>query len=98
MSLGLRRYLANAKTAGVGIVPLDSLGYLDFLSLNERPATVEYGSNQMSEWTQIAFSRPLDPSCRNPRARSGALRFGMAKAAPRIVALLREHLQRDGRA
>jgi UDP-N-acetylglucosamine 2-epimerase (non-hydrolysing) len=109
-----------------GIVPLDPLGYLDFLSLNdrarivltdsggiqeettvlgvpcltlrentERPATVEHGSNQIvgvdSDRILAAarsiLSNPARPSRRPP--------LWDGKAAPRIVAILREHLRPD---
>jgi UDP-N-acetylglucosamine 2-epimerase (non-hydrolysing) len=51
-SFGLRRYLANAETAdGVGIVPLDPLGYLDFLSLNDRASLVLTDSGGIQEET-----------------------------------------------
>jgi UDP-N-acetylglucosamine 2-epimerase (non-hydrolysing) len=131
-SFGLSRYLAGSSetsptgTNGAGIVPLDPLGYLDFLSLNdrarivltdsggiqeettvlgvpcltlrentERPATVEHGSNQIvgvdSDRILAAarsiLSHPARPSRRPP--------LWDGQAAPRIVAILREHLQPD---
>jgi UDP-N-acetylglucosamine 2-epimerase (non-hydrolysing) len=127
-SFGLLRYLAS--TAGgdhIGIVPLDPLGYLDFLSLNdrarivltdsggvqeettvlgvpcltlrentERPATVEHGSNQVAgvdsdrilAAARSILQKPVRPF-RCPPLWDG-------KAAPRIVAIIREQLQRDG--
>jgi UDP-N-acetylglucosamine 2-epimerase (non-hydrolysing) len=136
-SFGLLHYLASSagtsstrkSPAGgnhAGIVPLDPLGYLDFLSLNdrarivltdsggiqeettvlgvpcltlrentERPATVEHGSNQIvgvdSDRILAAarsiLSKPARPSRRPP--------LWDGKAAPRIVAILREHLRPD---
>jgi UDP-N-acetylglucosamine 2-epimerase (non-hydrolysing) len=124
-SFGLLRYLANSaeRNAG-GIVPLDPLGYLDFVSLNdrarivltdsggvqeettvlgvpcltlrentERPATVEQGSNQVvgvdSDRILTAarsiLKKPAGPFPRPPLWDGGA--------APRIVAILREHLR-----
>ncbi len=107
-----------------GIVPLDPLGYLDFLSLNdrarivltdsggiqeettvlgvpcltlrentERPATVEHGSNQVVgvdsdrilAAARTILSNPARPSERPP--------LWDGKAASRIVAILRKHLQ-----
>jgi UDP-N-acetylglucosamine 2-epimerase (non-hydrolysing) len=53
-SFGLLRYLA--KTAGdnrVGIVPLDPLGYLDFLSLNQRARIVLTDSGGIQEETTV---------------------------------------------
>jgi UDP-N-acetylglucosamine 2-epimerase (non-hydrolysing) len=128
-SFGLLRYLTSAGDGRAGIVPLEPLGYLDFLSLNdrahivltdsggvqeettmlgvpcltlrentERPATVEHGSNQVvgvdSEHILAAarsiLQNPARPSRRPP--------LWDGKAAPRIVAILREHLGRKGRA
>jgi UDP-N-acetylglucosamine 2-epimerase (non-hydrolysing) len=127
-SFGLLRYLANStERSNVGIVPLDPLGYLDFLSLNdrarivltdsggvqeettvlgvpcltlrentERPATVEHGSNQVVgvdpdrilAAARSMLQKPARPFRRPP--------LWDGKAASRIVAVLREHLQRDG--
>jgi UDP-N-acetylglucosamine 2-epimerase (non-hydrolysing) len=121
-SFGLLRYLANSKNSG--IVPLDPLGYLDFLSLNdrarivftdsggvqeettflgvpcltlrentERPATVEQGTNQvvgvdpdriLAAARQILQQNPR-PSQRPP--------LWDGNAAPRIVAIIRQHLK-----
>jgi UDP-N-acetylglucosamine 2-epimerase (non-hydrolysing) len=124
-NFGLLRYLASATEGGRGIVPLDPLGYLDFLSLNdrarivltdsggvqeettvlgvpcltlrentERPATVEHGSNQVVgvdsdrilAAAQSILRKPAPPLQRPP--------LWDGQAAPRIVAILREHLQR----
>jgi UDP-N-acetylglucosamine 2-epimerase (non-hydrolysing) len=125
-SFALLRYLA-ARGDLAGIVPLDPLGYLDFLSLNdrarivltdsggvqeettvlgvpcltlrentERPATVGHGSNQVvgvdSDRILVAARSILESPARQfqrPPLWDG-------KAAARIVAILREHLQRDG--
>ena len=53
-SFGLTRYLADA-TAGdhFGIVPLDPLGYLDFLALNERARIVLTDSGGIQEETTV---------------------------------------------
>jgi UDP-N-acetylglucosamine 2-epimerase (non-hydrolysing) len=122
-SFGLRRYLAE-DGGSAGIVPLDPLGYLDFLSLNdqarlvltdsggvqeettvlgvpcltlrentERPATVEHGSNQVvgvSSDRIVAAGRRL---LQNPERISRRPPLWDGKAAPRIVAILREHLE-----
>ena len=122
-SFGLRRYLAE-DGGSAGIVPLDPLGYLDFLSLNdqarlvltdsggvqeettvlgvpcltlrentERPATVEHGSNQVvgvSSDRIIAAGRRL---LQNPERISRRPPLWDGKAAPRIVAILRKHLE-----
>jgi UDP-N-acetylglucosamine 2-epimerase (non-hydrolysing) len=123
---GLGRYLTGAAGVNRGIVPLDPLGYLDFLSLNdharivltdsggvqeettalgvpcltlrentERPATVEYGSNQVVgvdpdrilAAARSILSKPERPLQRPP--------LWDGSAAPRIVAIVREHLQRE---
>ncbi len=129
-SFSLGRYLTDAADGKrTGIVPLDPLGYLDFLSLNdharmvltdsggvqeettalgvpcltlrentERPATVEYGSNQVvgvdSERILAAARSILHSSARESRRPP----LWDGQAAPRIVAILREHLQRGNRA
>ncbi|HWY21012.1 MAG TPA: UDP-N-acetylglucosamine 2-epimerase (non-hydrolyzing) [Candidatus Acidoferrum sp.] len=127
-SFGLLRYLGDGTSSGhAGIVPLDPLGYLDFLSLTdrariiltdsggvqeeatvlgvpcltlrentERPATVEQGSNQVvgvdSDRILAAARSILRSSVRS--SQSPPLWDG--RTAPRIVTILREHLQRDG--
>jgi UDP-N-acetylglucosamine 2-epimerase (non-hydrolysing) len=53
-SFGLIQYLSKAESArGVGIVPLDPLGYLDFLSLNERARLVLTDSGGIQEETTV---------------------------------------------
>ena len=53
-SFGLQRYLASADTkGGVGIVPLDPLGYIDFLSLNDRARLVLTDSGGIQEETTV---------------------------------------------
>lgn len=129
-SFGLVRYLAKAVGGdSVGIVPLDPLGYLDFLSLNdrarivltdsggvqeettvlgvpcltlrentERPATVEHGSNQVVGVDSDRILAAARSTLRKPARQSQRPPLWDGKAAPRIVAILREHLQGDGRA
>ena len=124
-SFGLQRYLTDSTEAGrVGVVPLDPLGYLDFLSLNdrarlvltdsggvqeettvlgvpcltlrentERPATVEHGSNQVVGVNPdriLAAARSILQGPARPVQRPP---LWDGHAAPRIVAILREHLQ-----
>ena len=53
-SFGLQRYLASTGTkGGVGIVPLDPLGYIDFLSLNDRARLVLTDSGGIQEETTV---------------------------------------------
>jgi UDP-N-acetylglucosamine 2-epimerase (non-hydrolysing) len=131
-SFGLVRYLAHAEGANrVGVVPLDPLGYLDFLSLNdgarivltdsggvqeettvlgvpcltlrentERPATVDHGSNQVvgvdPDRVLAAARSILGEPARSSQRPPQRPPLWDGKAAPRIVAILREHLQRNG--
>jgi UDP-N-acetylglucosamine 2-epimerase (non-hydrolysing) len=122
-SFGFRRYLAEGG-ASTGIVPLDPVGYLDFLALNdrarlvltdsggvqeettvlgvpcltlrentERPATVEYGSNQV---VGVNSDRILEAGRRllqNPSRSSRRPPLWDGNAAPRIVTILRHHLE-----
>jgi UDP-N-acetylglucosamine 2-epimerase (non-hydrolysing) len=122
------RYLTNAAGKDpAGIVPLDPLGYLEFLSLNdrarivltdsggvqeettalgvpcltlrentERPATVEHGSNQVVGVDSDRILVAARSILRNPARRSQRPPLWDGKAAPRIVSILREHLQWDG--
>jgi UDP-N-acetylglucosamine 2-epimerase (non-hydrolysing) len=127
-SFGLFSYLADATgERNKGIIPLDPLGYLDFLSLNgharivftdsggiqeettvlgvpcltlrentERPATVLHGTNQVVgvdsdrilAAARFVLGKPA-PARKCPPLWDG-------KAAPRIVAIIREYLQRGG--
>jgi UDP-N-acetylglucosamine 2-epimerase (non-hydrolysing) len=53
-SFGLARYLTDASGEGrVGIVPLDPLGYLDFLSLNDHARIVLTDSGGVQEETTV---------------------------------------------
>jgi UDP-N-acetylglucosamine 2-epimerase (non-hydrolysing) len=130
-SFGLTRYLTDTAAANrVGIVPLDPLGYLDFLALNdrarivltdsggvqeettalgvpcltlrentERPATVAYGSNQVVGLDPDRILAAARSILQNPAARrSQRPPLWDGKAASRIVAILREHLQSEVRA
>ena len=124
---GLLRYLAtSAGPNDSGIVPLDPLGYLDFLSINdgarivltdsggvqeettvlgvpcltlrentERPATVEYGSNQVVGVDSERILAAARSILREPARRFKRPPLWDGKAASRIVAILREHLQSD---
>ncbi len=127
---GLQRYLTNESAkGGAGIVPLDPLGYLDFLSLNdrarlvltdsggvqeettvlgvpcltlrentERPATVEHGSNQVVGVDSERILAAARFIIRGPHRQFQRPPLWDGNTAPRIVAIIREHLQRDGRA
>jgi len=110
----------------IGIVPLDLLGYLDFLSLNdrarivltdfggvqeettvlgvpcltlrentERPAAVEHGSNQVVGVDSDRILAAARSLLRKAVRQSQRPPLWDGKAAPRIVAIIREHLQRD---
>ncbi len=124
---GLVRYLANAEGRdSIGIVPLDPLGYLDFLSLNdrarivrtdsgrvqeettvlgvpcltlrentERPATIQHGSNQLVGVDSDRILAAARSIFRKPARQPQRSPMWDGKAAPRIVAIIREHLQRD---
>jgi UDP-N-acetylglucosamine 2-epimerase (non-hydrolysing) len=123
-SFGLMKYLTNAEASGgLGIVPLDPLGYLDFLSLNdqarlvltdsggiqeettvlgvpcltlrentERPATVEHGSNQIVGVSPDRILAAARSILQNPGRRFERPPLWDGKAAPRIVAILREYI------
>jgi UDP-N-acetylglucosamine 2-epimerase (non-hydrolysing) len=127
-SFGLHSYLADAAGAkNTGIIPLDPLGYLDFLSLNdgarivltdsggvqeettvlgvpcltlrentERPATVTHGTNQVvgvDPERIIAAARSI---LEKPASSSRCPPLWDGKAASRIVAIIREYLQKGG--
>jgi UDP-N-acetylglucosamine 2-epimerase (non-hydrolysing) len=132
-NFGFMRYLAAPGEGRNGIVPLDPLGYLDFLSLNdsarivltdsggvqeettvlgvpcltlrentERPATVEQGSNQVvgvnsDRILEAARSTLGKPILAKPARQFACPPLWDGKAASRIVAILREHLQTGGR-
>jgi UDP-N-acetylglucosamine 2-epimerase (non-hydrolysing) len=123
-SFGLMKYLTNAEASGgLGLVPLDPLGYLDFLSLNdqarlvltdsggiqeettvlgvpcltlrentERPATVEHGSNQIVGVSPDRILAAARSILQNPGRRFERPPLWDGKAAPRIVAILREYI------
>jgi UDP-N-acetylglucosamine 2-epimerase (non-hydrolysing) len=123
-TFGLQRHLTDSTKAGrVGIVPLDPLGYLDFLSLNdrarivltdsggvqeettvlgvpcltlrentERPATVEHGSNQVVGVNPDRILAAARSILQNPARPVQRPPLWDGNAAPRIVAILREHL------
>ena len=129
-SFGLLRYLASsAGRNDSGIVPLDPLGYLDFLSINdqarivltdsggvqeettvlgvpcltlrentERPVTVEHGSNQLVGVDSERILAAARSILREPARRFERPPLWDGKAASRIVAILREHLQHENRA
>jgi UDP-N-acetylglucosamine 2-epimerase (non-hydrolysing) len=124
---GFMRYLSPAGIGtSAGIVALDPLGYLDFLSLNnsarivltdsggiqeettvlgvpcltlrentERLATVTHGTNQIVGVNpeRIVAAAQAILQQRTPQPRRPPLWDG--KAASRIVAIIREHLQRQ---
>jgi UDP-N-acetylglucosamine 2-epimerase (non-hydrolysing) len=52
-SFGLSGYLARTVTAECGIVPLDPLGYLDFLALNDHARLVLTDSGGVQEETTV---------------------------------------------
>lgn len=123
-NFGLMKYLTSAETSGgVGILPLDPLGYLDFLSLNdrarlvltdsggiqeettvlgvpcltlrentERPATIEHGSNQIVGVNPDRILAAARDILQNPGRRFERPPLWDGKAAPRIVAVLREYI------
>jgi UDP-N-acetylglucosamine 2-epimerase (non-hydrolysing) len=128
-SFGLGRYLAGATVGNnAGIVPLDPLGYLDFLSLNdrarivltdsggvqeettvlgvpcltlrentERPATVEQGSNQVVGVDSDRILAAARSVLQKPARESRRPPLWDGKAASRIVAIIREYLEREHR-
>jgi len=52
-SFGLGRFFKVAKTAASGIVPLDPLGYLDFLNMNDHARLVLTDSGGVQEETTV---------------------------------------------
>ena len=124
-SFGLHQYLANTVTGeSTGIVPLDPLGYLEFLSLNdharlvltdsggvqeettvlgvpcltlrqntERPATIECGTNQLVGVDPDRILAAAQSILQQPAPQLKRPPLWDGKAAPRIVAVLRKHLQ-----
>jgi UDP-N-acetylglucosamine 2-epimerase (non-hydrolysing) len=129
-SFGLFSYLADATgERNKGIIPLDPLGYLDFLSLNngarivltdsggvqeettvlgvpcltlrentERPATVLHGTNQVVGAHPDRILAAARSILEKPAPAQKCPPLWDGKAATRIVAIIREYLQRDGRA
>lgn len=129
-SFGFEHYLAQDKAApNAGIFPLDPLGYLDFLSLNdqarlvltdsggiqeettvlgvpcltlrentERPATVEHGSNQIVGVNPDSILAAARSILQNPVMATRRPPLWDGSTAPRIVSILRQHLQRGGQA
>ncbi len=124
---GLQHYLVDrSEKNAVGIVPLEPLGYLDFLALNdhsrlvltdsggvqeettvlevpcltlrentERPATVEFGSNQIVGVNPDRILEAAHAILRNPPRGSRCPPLWDGKSASRIVAILRERLLRS---
>jgi UDP-N-acetylglucosamine 2-epimerase (non-hydrolysing) len=123
----LLRFIGNSAGCNdSGIVPLDPLGYLDFLSLNdgarivltdsggvqeettvlgvpcltlrentERPATVEHGSNHIVGVDPDRILKTARAILEKPTGAPRRPPLWDGKAAARIVAILREHLQRE---
>jgi UDP-N-acetylglucosamine 2-epimerase (non-hydrolysing) len=127
-SCGLHSYLADAAENNTGIVPLDPLGYLDFLLLNdharivftdsggvqeettvlgvpcltlrestERPATVLHGTNQVVGIEPDHILAAARSILQKPAPAYKCPPLWDGKAAPRIVAIICEYLQRDDR-
>jgi UDP-N-acetylglucosamine 2-epimerase (non-hydrolysing) len=125
-SFGLLRYLASEDSGErTGIVPLDPLGYLDFLALSdgarmvltdsggvqeettvlgvpcltlrentERPATVDQGTNQVVGVEPDRILAAAQLILRSGIRPSQCPPLWDGKAASRIVAIVREHLDR----
>lgn len=97
---GLRRYLTDAaKGNRVGIVPLDPLGYLDFLSLNDRARIVFTDSGGVQEET-TALGVPC-LTLRENTERPATVEHGsnqvVGVAPDRILAAARSVLQNPAR-
>jgi UDP-N-acetylglucosamine 2-epimerase (non-hydrolysing) len=126
-SFGLQRYLSEASGADGGIVALEPLGYLDFLSLNdrarivltdsggiqeettvlgvpcltlrentERPATVQHGTNQVVGVNPVNILAAARLALQKSELSTRRPPLWDGKAASRIVAILREHLNVHG--
>jgi UDP-N-acetylglucosamine 2-epimerase (non-hydrolysing) len=131
-SFGLSQYLsASPSQPRAGIVALDPLGYLDFLSLNdharivftdsggvqeettvlgvpcltlrentERPATVEFGTNQIvgvdPERIVSAAQAVLHQTRQNSPQAARCPPLWDGRTAARIVAVVRQHLGQKG--
>jgi len=128
-SFGLHSYLADATgEENAGIVPLDPLGYLDFLALNdrarivftdsggvqeettvlgvpcltlrentERPATVLHGTNQVVGVDPNRILAAARSILEKPAPAHKCPPLWDGKTASRIVTIIREYLQRNGR-
>ena len=127
-NFGLAQYLSDSKSGEyAGIVPLDPLGYLDFLCLNdrarivltdsggvqeettvlgvpcltlrentERPATVEHGTNQVVGVDPDRILAGAYALLEGPQRSPQRPPLWDGKTAPRIIAIIRQHLQHDG--
>jgi UDP-N-acetylglucosamine 2-epimerase (non-hydrolysing) len=127
-NFGLAQYLSDSKSGEyAGIVPLDPLGYLDFLCLNdrarivltdsggvqeettvlgvpcltlrentERPATVEHGTNQVVGVDPDRILAGAYAILEGPQRSPQRPPLWDGKTAPRIIAIIRQHLQHDG--
>jgi len=127
-NFGLAQYLSDSKSGEhAGIVPLDPLGYLDFLCLNdrarivltdsggvqeettvlgvpcltlrentERPTTVEHGTNQVVGVDPDRILAGAYAILEGPQRSPQRPPLWDGKTAPRIIAIIRQHLQRDG--
>jgi UDP-N-acetylglucosamine 2-epimerase (non-hydrolysing) len=127
-NFGLAQYLSDSKSGEyAGIVPLDPLGYLDFLCLNdrarivltdsggvqeettvlgvpcltlrentERPATVEHGTNQVVGVDPDRILAGAHAILEGPQRSPQRPPLWDGKTAPRIIAIIRQHLQHDG--